>query len=660
MAEDTRRAAVTQIVAANFAQLRARRGPFYAPGRRWLALLTYPQPTRLLLASQVFSILISNKLVAALAALAAGLGGLLACSPLPKVLRAAEAGRSVMAAPAPLTASGEAVPFEVTARVPARHLRKGVAYELLLRYEYDHGLRDDTLGRLSFVSGNYTYDEANRKFVVIRQRFAIANTPAHNPGRLLARPQARELKKNGRTLLAPADVAVARGIADPARRVVLEDTAIALLPETASLRTSGTKILPLYFDAGFWYIRSALGTNTAALEELIDANQRTEKVLIVAGNSPDSLDATNPALPAKRVLALLHHYRERVRNFSYLNSLATIKFDTISYHNRWDLFLQKVTQSALKPAEQDSVVGIINDFPGTFAQKELALHRLTYFDYLEQYIYPVLRFGTVAVTYTAAPRYQSEIYLLSKKIVEKQVEADALTPEELRYSATLTPLLEEKQRIYEMASATTARWEAFHNLGVVLLRRSEKESNPRVIRAYQRRAATNFTLAAHRNPTAALFYHAATAYHRAHDRLEALQNYEYAIRTGGPRPLLQKIIGDKAALEIEIGQPDEALRTLQYAGPGYQSSMNRALAYVIKGAYDLAASQYEAAQAARPAAAAPPYGLATVAARRGDEAAVGRYLKQAVLLDRSYANRAVEELEFQEFAGGKVFREALK
>ena len=588
------------------------------------------------------------------------LGGVLACSPLPKVLKAAEAGRHVTATPAPLTASGEAVPFEVMARVPARHLRKGVAYELLLRYRYEHGLRDDTLGRLSFVPGNYTYDEADRRFVVLRQRFAIANTPAHHPGQLLARAQVRELKPHGRTLAAPADSLLAHGIADPARRVIREDTALALLPEAASLQTSGTKILPFYFDDGQWFIRSSLGTNIAALEDLIDANQRTKRVLIVAGHAPDSLDAANPWLASKRVRMLRYYYQQRVKNFSYLNRTEDIVFDTLAYRQHWEFFLQKVAQSALKPAQQDSVVAIINDFPGTFAQKEKALHRLTYFDYLEDYIYPVLRFGTVAVTYTAAPRYQSEIYLLSKKIVEKQVEADALTPEELRYSATLTPLLAEKQRIYEVASASTASWEAFHNLGVVLLWRSEKESNPKVIRAYQRRAAVNFTLAAHRNPTAELFYHAATAFHRANDHLEALQNYAYALRTGGPRPLLQKIIGDKAALEIEIGQPDEALRTLQYAGTGYQSSMNRALAYGIKGAYELAAAQYEAAAAARPAAAAPRYGLAIAATHRHDEAAMGLYLKQAVVLDRSYANRAVEELEFEEFAGGKVFREALK
>ncbi|MFC7668520.1 hypothetical protein ACFQT0_14910 [Hymenobacter humi] len=51
-----------------------------------------------------------------------------ACA-LPRVLKQAETGRTVVARPTPLTASGENVPFEVIARVPAQHLRKGVCYE---------------------------------------------------------------------------------------------------------------------------------------------------------------------------------------------------------------------------------------------------------------------------------------------------------------------------------------------------------------------------------------------------------------------------------------------------------------------------------------------------------------------------------------------------
>lgn len=590
----------------------------------------------------------------------AATAGLVACSPLPKVLKQAETGRTVSTRPPVLTASGEAVPFEVVARVPAAHLRKGVAYELLLRYRYEHGLREDTLGRLSFVPGNYVYDDDNKQLLVATQRFTIPNTPGRNPGELLAHGQARELKKNGNTLRAADDVRVARGIADPARLVTREDTVLALLPEKASNVMSGTRVLPFFFDEDKWFIRGYLGTNVQALEDLIDANQHTKQVLIIAGHSPDSADAHNRLLASKRVRMLLYYYKQRVKNFSYLNKNEDIRFDTLAYVRKWDTFLQKVTTSALKPDQIDSVITIINDTKGSFETKEKALHRLSYFDYIEQYIYPVLRFGTVAVTYTAPPRYNSELYLLSKKIVEKQMEADALTPEELRYSANLTPLLAEKQRIYEVSAANTGSWEAFHNLGVILLQRAEKEPTDKISKAYYHRAATNFTLAAHRHPTAEFFYHAATAYHRAGDRLEALQNYDYAIKLGGDRPLLRKVFSDRAALEIEVGQPDEALRSLQYAGPSYQNALNRALIEVGREHYELAQEQYHLAQTLRPTAAAPLYGLAVVAARQKDEAAAGSLLKQAVALDRSYAQRAVEDLEFQDYAQGKVFKDALR
>ena len=115
---------------------------------------------------------------------------LTACA-LPQVLKVAEAGRQVTTRPMPITAVGDAAPFDGVARVPARHLRKGVAYELLLRYRYEHGLREDTLGRITFTSGNYVYDENNKALLVATQKFSLPNTPNRSPGELLARPQVR-------------------------------------------------------------------------------------------------------------------------------------------------------------------------------------------------------------------------------------------------------------------------------------------------------------------------------------------------------------------------------------------------------------------------------------------------------------------------------------
>jgi len=586
--------------------------------------------------------------------------GLAACSPLPAMLREAEAGRRVLTQPSPLTAVGSSVPFEATAKASAKHLHKGAVYEVLLTYRYDHDLRLDTVGRLSFGASDFTYDDSVKGRLVSTRRFTIPNTPQRSPGQLLARGQVRELKPKGRMLTASTETVVARGIADPARHVAIEDTALALLPETVSNVRSGTRILPLYFDQGQWFIRSHLGTNIAALEDLIDANQHTQRVLIAAGHSPDSLDAHQPALASKRVKMLLYYYKQRVKGFSYLNRVEQIKFDTVAYRRNWELFLNQVQHSALKPAQQDSVVSIINSTPGSFAKKEKALHQLSYYDYLEEYIYPVLRWGTVAVTYTAPPRYNSEVYILSKKILAQEAATDALTPEELRYSAQLTPLLAEKQRIYELAAANTASWQAFYNLGVVLQLRGEKEPTERVARNYYHRAATNFTLAAHRHPTAELFYRAASAHQRAQENLEALQDYDYAIKLGGDRAMLQKIFSDKAALEIIIGQPEQALASLRLAGPSYQNYLNQGLLLIQQGGYDAAAAQYRLALDLRPRAAAPHYGLAVAAARRHDEATMTQELRQAVQLDPALATQATEDLEFAGYVQGQAFREALK
>ncbi|RTQ52271.1 tetratricopeptide repeat protein [Hymenobacter gummosus] len=583
-----------------------------------------------------------------------------ACT-LPKMLRVAQEGQQVSARPPVLEANGDNVLGEIQVRVPAAHLRKGAVYELPMRYRCDNGLREDTVGTIRFLLGEYLYDEQDKNFVVVRKPVVFPFEPRKNPGQLLTRPQVRELKAGGKVLKAEQEVMLARGVSIPSRLVVRQVEPVTYIPEPpADLEGGGTRVLPFFFDQGQAAIRNYLGTNVAALEAFIEANQHTQKVMIAAGHSPDSLDSRDAQLADKRVKALLKYYQKRLDTDSYLNSLKSVKFGTQAYHRRWDLFLSKVQASALKPEQQDSVIDIINETRGGWAAQEKALHKLTYFDYLEQYIYPVMRFGTVAVQYSAPKRLQSEIYLLSKKIVEREVDADALTPEELRYSATLTPLLAEKQRIYETAIATSGRWEAYHNLGVVLMERSEKEVSDKVRRAYLRRAATNFTLAAHRNPTADMFYHVATAWHRAGDRLEALQNYDYAIKLGGPRLTLDKVFADKAALEIEIGQPDDALRSLAYSDKGYQNTMNKALIYLMKENYEGAADIYQQALSIKPNDPMAYYCLAVLAARQQRDGDVGQYLRRAVQIDRSYAQKAVEDLEFRSYASSKVFTEALR
>ena len=115
-------------------------------------------------------------------------------------------------------------------------------------------------------------------------------------------------------------------------------------------------------------------------------------------------------------------------------------------------------------------------------------------------------------------------------------DADALTEEELRYAASLTPLLEDKRRIYEGALKTGLSWPACHNLGLIYLKMSDQELAPRVRTILLKKAVQNLTYAAHRNPLMAeLWYHLAVAQQRLGNVLESLHAFDYAAKATGPR-----------------------------------------------------------------------------------------------------------------------------
>ncbi|HSI90107.1 MAG TPA: tetratricopeptide repeat protein, partial [Adhaeribacter sp.] len=257
-------------------------------------------------------------------------------------------------------------------------------------------------------------------------------------------------------------------------------------------------------------------------------------------------------------------------------------------------------------------------------------------------------------------KLDSEIYILSKKIVENKVQPDALTEEELRYSATLTPLLSEKLEIYKAAVLNTRKWQAFNDLGVTYFEMAQKTHSNNTREKLLREAITNLTYASHRNPTAGMFYNLASAHHIKGNLIEAQRSYEYAIKLGGPVPVLQQVFADKAALEIEMGLLDEALTSLTYAGQGYQVLMNKGLAYILKGYYEEAAGIYEEALALKPNDPLAHYSLAIIGARTSQEDTVTRNLREATRRDRSLIAKAIDDPEFRSYVKLPAFREAIK
>ena len=553
--------------------------------------------------------------------------------------------------PNQLEVSGDNVLFEIKAQVPLKMVQKKAVYGLELTYHYGEN-KEEPVGRLAFNPGEFVYEN---KIPTLTRQFSIPYTPEKNPGRLMmqgvASNEKRREKRTARQELAKGLITTSKLVARNNEVNYEQDN---FEPEEESFNT-----LTFYFDKGQSVLRNFLGTNVFVLNDFIEANYKTENVEIIAGTSPEREEIQKPRLAAQRAQMVQKFYKHKLDISDYVNNLKTIDFKTTTVRQGWETFITKVQTSALPKDDKEKILAIVNG-EGNFLEKEEQLQKLDAYEYLELYIYPVLRFAEVKIAYTPLRKKNYEIYLLSKKIVEKELDKQALTDKELRYAATLTPLLAEKQKIYEAAIRTTDHWQAYHNLGVVYLLMAKQEHRTNLKSELLKKSAQNLIYASHRNPAANTFYHAASAHHLRGNSLEALQAYDYAIKLGGNKELLEKVFADKAALEIEVGQLDDALSSLAYAGTSYQNYINKGLCYMLKENYEQAPKFYEAALKIKPDDALAYYSLAIIAARTKDENLMASFLKKAVQADKAFVERAIEDLEFLPYIKNEVFQAALK
>ncbi|MDB5262792.1 MAG: tetratricopeptide repeat protein [Adhaeribacter sp.] len=553
--------------------------------------------------------------------------------------------------PHQLEVSGENVLFEVKAQVPLKMVQKKAIYGLELTYQYGEN-KEEPIGRIAFNAGEFVYEN---KLPTITRQFSFPYSPEMNPGHLLMQGViSNEKRREKRT----PQIELAKGLITTSKLVARNNEVTYELDNPKS-QENNFNTLAFYFDKGQTELRNYLGTNVSVLNDFIEANYKTESVKIIAGTSPEKEEIQKPRLAAQRVQALQKFYKHKLDVSDYRNNLKAIDFETTTVRPGWDAFIKKVQNSALPKDEIEKILVIVNG-EGSFVEKEEKLQKLEFYEYLELYVYPVLRYAEVKIAYTPVQKKNYEIYLLSKKIIDKEADKQVLTDIELRYAATLTPLLAEKQKIYEAAIRTTDNWQAYHNLGVVYLLMAKQEVRPALKTELLKKSAQNLIYASHRNPAANTFYHAASAHHLRGNALEALQAYDYAVKLGGSKELLQKVFADKAALEIEIGQTDDALSSLAYAGTSYQNYINKGLCYLLKENHEQAPKFYEAALKIKPNDALAYYSLAIIAARTKDENLMASYLKQAVQADKNFVTRAIEDLEFRPYLKKDYFQAALK
>ncbi|MFB9862579.1 hypothetical protein [Rufibacter immobilis] len=563
----------------------------------------------------------------------------------------AEKGQIITAQPQVLMLRGNQVPVEVQAQLPKNLLRNDYRYGIRVYYKADKGV-EEHVGSLGFDFGNYGFDNGKP---TMRSTFSFPYSPSKIRGQLMAQGVVSDAK--GRKKYTKPK-AIAQGILTTSQ---LTQTvfAPAYAPEEFKNEAPGPLRFPIYFDQGLATLRHGYGTNLQLLEEFIRSNQKTHKIEILSTHSPDSLETTTRNLAARRAVAVERFIKQKIETEAYNNSVAKIKFDLRTLQQNWTAFLGRVQNSALPEEQVQQILDIVNG-RGSFLEKERKLQALPAYDYIQMYVYPVLRYTEVTVEYQPNLRRDYEIYLLAKKVVENRANADVLTAKEMQYAATLTPLLAEKKRIYESAVETYMNWQSLNNLGMVYYEQAQKELKPKVRQALLENAILNLRYAAHRKPTAQQFYNLAVAHHQHGDPLEALQSYDYAIRLGGPLPILQQVFTDKAALELSIGQYDDAVGSLSYAGKGYAAQFNMTLLYFLKENYEGAAALGQKLLEEYPHDANTHYLMAVISARSQNEEGMALHLKQAIKAKPALAGKAIDDLEFQQYHKSAAFAQAMK
>ncbi|WP_066616218.1 tetratricopeptide repeat protein [Rufibacter roseus] len=567
------------------------------------------------------------------------------------MVKKAEKEQKLTVTPEVLMVRGNQVPFEIEAQLPQNLLKKNYNYNIRVFYKAAQGV-EQHVGSLPFEFGNYNFVGGKP---TIKTSFSFPYTPSKIQGQLMAQgvvtnPKGRK-KFTKATLLAPGIRTTPHMIQVVHAPSYVADQAKAQVPDYLKFT--------IYFDEGLATLRKGLGTNFQQLDEFILSNQKTKRIDILATQSPNTDEYKTRNLAMRRAVALEQYIKKKIDTETYANTLSSIKFEKKVITNSWSAFLGRIQNSALPEEQIQQILDIVNG-PGSFSEKENQLQELPSYEYIDMYVYPVLRYAEVTVDYVPTPRKDYEIYLLAKKIMQNRANADALSADDMQYAATLTPLLAEKKKIYESAVENYMSWQALNNLGIVYFEQAQKELNPKIKKNLLENAILNLQYAAHRNPTAQQFYNLAVAHHQNGNVLEAMHSYDYAIKQGGAIALLQNIFTDKAALELKLGQYDDAVRSISFAGSGYAAQFNKALLYFLKENYEGASELAVKLLQEFPEDASTHYLLAVIGARTQQESLMAEHLQKAVALQPTLAGKAIEDLEFVNYHKSQAFSSALK
>lgn len=542
--------------------------------------------------------------------------------------------------PNPLEVHGGNVPFEMSAVLPPKLLPSNTSFTLNTIYVY--GDQELNVGSVEFNASDFPNSSSttSRK----AENFTFAYQDGMNPGTLYVQGVAKDTR-NGKTATGDR-LAVAQGLVMTSGWV--QDVAYASYAQHGY--NNKEELVPtnvdFFFDQGRSNLRTSLtveGESNAKKRDRLSAfiaeKNVTRTVTITGTHSPEGTETINSGLSESRAKTIESYYRDRMRRYDYKGAADSIEFILKPIVQNWNAFKAALaTYDGLSSDEKSMYNNIING-SGSFVEKEKEMRKLSTYNKVLNNVYPGLRSAKTEVLTVKPKKSNAQIAVLAKAITTGDAEADTLSIEELMYSATLTPSLEEKAAIYKAAADKSGSWEAHNNLGATHIEMALAGDKSKLDGA-----ATQLEIAAKKNSTSATVQSNLAAVNAL--QMDYAQAYIILNKvTGASNEVAGKVKAMKGSIEVKNGQYDEAKASFASAKMNDASNIDKGLAHLLTGEY----SQADAAFGKVDNATAS-YLMAVSAARQNNAAGVGTNLKKAVDAEPSYKDMALNDLEFTKYA----------
>jgi len=578
---------------------------------------------------------------------------------LPQMIKVAK-NQSVQTKPEPLEVHKDTVNFDLSGNLPAKLLKKGTSYTLNTFYKY--GENEIALTPIVFKAEDYPNNGTEQIAVTkafsfpYKDAFVKTNGTVEIQGVAAKGTKTLALPKKGE----PRPV-IGTGIIATSKLVQKSYYAAFAEHGYNNQEELVPVVIPDFnFERGKSVLRKSEITSAdkgKKLDAFIAAKNITRTVTITGTHSPEGLERINSKLSEERATVIEKFYRDEMKKYDYQGVAADIKFILKPIVDDWNGFKTALADyQGISADEKAEYLNTINN-GGTFEEQENALKKLKTYNKVFKDVYPGLRAAKTEILTVKAKKTDAEISVLAKQITKGEAKADTLTFEELMYSATLTPSLDEKAAIYEAATKKGSNWAANNNLGATYLQMIIE--NPAKASELTDKAAAQFDIAVKLKEAPEVLANLASV---ALLQGNPYKSYSYAAKAlnGASNDVKRGVSGVKGADEIYMAKYSDAVSSTSSSIDTDVNLFNKGLAQLLNKDNSNAGPSFAEASKKNANFALAYYGAAIAAARTGSGDGVVSNLTSAVKLDPALKEKALIDLEFIKFNTTDAFRNALK